>query len=531
MNDTAMFRWGFVCLSAAAIACSSAKAGPAVTETSDAGAPEPAAAKAYLRVAHLSPDAPPVDICVAAHGSGNFSGPVFAAAGAPKGLAYANVTKYLDVPAAQLDVRIVAPDAPDCSKSLAGLPDYTNLPALPAGAHVTVAAEGEVAAGDVPFGLHAYIDEASVDADKARLRFVHASPGTGAVDVGLGGGVLFTPVFSDVAFGGTSAAASTDNGYVETAPLVNVEISARAHGTSTDVLSITPASLPAGAIATAFAVGVVGNGATPLKVLLCVDNAAPSGFLSSCSLVGGTPKRARIRVAHLSPDAPAVDVCVAQTGSGTFAGPLLHALGGVAGLSFPQVTTYVDFPIATYDLRIVAAPATACGSRAVPDTTGVALADGLVATVAALGDLDPAGSDPAFRLGVFVDDATVQPADGALRFVHASPGTPAVDVGLLGGKSFTAVFTDVAFGNVAAAGGPIDPHGYYVGAPMSMVTVAARPAGTSTDALTVPDVSLPSGAIATAFAIGGKTGDAAHPLSVLLCVDNAPPNGLLSSCQ
>ena len=37
------------------------------------------------------------------------------------------------------------------------------------------------------------------------------------------------------------------------APLANVEISARAHGTTSDVLDVKGASLPSGAIATAFA--------------------------------------------------------------------------------------------------------------------------------------------------------------------------------------------------------------------------------------------------------------------------------------
>ena len=43
-------------------------------------------------------------------------------------------------------------------------------------------------------------------------------------------------------------------------------------------------------------------------------------------------------------------------------------------------------------------------------------------------------------------------------------------------------------------------------------------------------VSLPAGAIATAIAIGGKTGQSKNPLAVLLCVDNATPTGLLSAC-
>lgn len=255
--------------------------------------------------------------------------------------------------------------------------------------------------------------------------------------------------------------------------------------------------------------------------------------LSSCSMVGAAPERAHMRIAHLSPDAPPVDACIAATGTASFTGPLLHALGSSSGLAFPQVTTYVDLPVATYDLRIVLASATDCSTKAVPDTTGVAVTSGLSATVAALGDLSPsdAGSDPGFELAVFVDDTTVPSGQGALRLVHASPGTPAVDVGLGTGSSFTKVFSNVSFGKTAAAGSPIDANGYYVGAPFSAQTVTARLSGQSSDALTVPGVSLPAGAIATAFAVGGKTGSATNPLKVLLCVDSAAPNGLLASCM
>lgn len=502
----------------------------------DAGAPgdasspsdsSPPAATANVRVAHLSPDAPAVDFCLALHGSSTFQGPVLKGAGVAAGLSFASVTKYLAVPAAQYDVRLVAPGATDCTKSLAGLPDFTNLPALSSGASATIAAEGEVASGGVPFGLKAYVDDGSVSSGKAKLRFVHASPATPAVDVGVGGGVLFTPVFSNVAFG--AAGMGDANGYAEVDPLAGVELSARAHGSTSDAIAIKPATLPAGAIATAFAVGKIGDTKAPLKVLLCVDNAPPSGAQSACSLVGAAPQRAHVRVAHLSPDAPAVDVCLAASGA-TFTGkPLLGALGAMGGLSFPQVTTYVDLPVQTYDVRIVAASATDC-TTGVFDKKGIAVTDGLSATIAALGDLTVAGSDPAFDLGVLVDDA-IAPTGGniSLRFVHASPGTPAVDVGLGSGSMFTKVFANVAFGHVASGTG-IDPNGYATAPALTNQTVSARLANASSDALVVPGVNVPAGAIATAFAVGGKTGDSVHPLKVLLCNDDAAPSGLLASC-
>ncbi|MFT3694560.1 MAG: DUF4397 domain-containing protein [Kofleriaceae bacterium] len=482
---------------------------------------------AHVRVAHLSPDAPAVDFCVASHGTNDFTGPILTQNGHLTGLPYANATKYFDLPADQYDVRIVAPNAPDCGTALGGLPDATNLPALADGVSATIAAEGLVAFGSPQaFTLKAYVDDTTVDATMAKLRFIHASPGTPAVDVGIGGGVLFTSVFSDIAYGNASV---TTNGYVTTAPIHAAEISARAHGSLTDALAIKPAELPAGAIATAFAIGQLSD--SSLRVLLCVDNAAPNALLSQCSVVGGTPERAHVRFAHLSPDTPAVDVCLAPAG-GEFTTSLLKTLQANDGLAYPQVTNYVDLPVGTYDARIIHATATGCATSAIPDTKNISIHAGATATVAAIGVLDPSGAaaaNPALKLAVFTDDTTVSNGQAKLRFIHASPGTPAVDIGLGSGVAFTKVFSNVSFGNIAVHA-PLDAAGFVETAPVSS-TVAARLAGDHNDALVTPAVTLAPNMIATAFAIGGKTGAATNPLAVLVCVDSAAPAGLLASCS
>lgn len=482
---------------------------------------------ARVRVAHLSPDAPAVDFCLAVAGSGKFSGPVLAGAGGLAGISYGKLTRYLDVPAAAYDVRLVAPASSDCSKSLGNLPDITDLPTLSAGTSATIAATGKLAHGGAPFTLRAYIDDAAPLADKAKLRFIHASPGTPNVDVGLGGGVAFSAVFADVAYGSFQP---HELGYVTTAPLTAVELSARATGTTADVLSIKPASLPAGAIATAFAIGELGSAATPLQVLLCNDSAPPHQIETECTAVGAAPERAKIRVAHLSPDAPAVDVCLAPAGSGAFTKPLLASLGARAGLAYPQVTEYVQLPVASYDVRIVLATETTCANPAVPDTSNVTLTRDLTATVAAIGALDrsgPAIADPGFRLAVYADSLTAAAGKAKLRFIHASPGTPNVDVGILA-PHFIRLFGNVEFGKVAVHGG-IDAQGYLEANPLN-ATIAARLANATTDALVIPNVSLPAGAIATAFAIGGKTGATTNPLRVLLCTDSVRTTSLLAQC-
>jgi hypothetical protein len=487
----------------------------------------PGADSARVRVAHLSPDAPAVDFCIAPAGTKDFAGPVLGGAGAPLGISYGNVTKYLDVEATRYDVRLVAPGAADCNRAL--VPDVTDLPELPAGASATIAATGKLdhdGTGE-SFALRAYIDDDSVPAGQAKLRFIHASPGTPPVDVGLGGGALFKPVFPNIPYG---RALTDGNGYVTTPPFTGAEISARLAGTLGDVLSITPAALPAGAIATAFAIGQVDNAKAPLGVLLCLDNSPAHGIETECSIVGAAPSRARIRVAHLSPDAPAVDVCL-KTAGGAYDRPVLASLGASGGLQYPQVTTYVELPTARYDLRIVrAGDPGGCANAAVADTAGVAIDKGVTATVAAIGVLDRSGAaahDPGFRLAVFADATATTAGKGKLRFIHASPGTPAVDVGLGVGHGFQRVFANVSFSNLGT-NAPLDSLGYIEASPFT-APVTARLAGATTDALTVPSVTLAAGQIATAFAIGNKTGSAANPLRVLLC-DDRKSAGLLTAC-
>jgi hypothetical protein len=479
-------------------------------------------ANARLRVAHVSPGAPAVDFCLALHGTTRFSGPVIAAAGRAAGLAYGTVTRYFEVAPGRYDVRLVAPGAAGCAQPLAGLDDFTRLPELAADASATIAAEGTLGGqGDAAFTLRGYADDAEAMPGMARLRLVHASPGTPPVDAGLGGGVRFAPVFRNVGFGAAVA--------VDTAPLSGAQLSARAHGTTDDVLAIPGVDLPDGAVATAFAIGQLDAAAAPLRVLLCLDGGEPDGVHSQCHIVGDAPHNAHLRIAHLSPDAPAVDVCLAPAGTQAFGAPVLRSLG-VPGLSYPQVTAYVALPPASYDVRVVHASTGSCATPAIPDTT-VAVAADLTATVAAIGDLEPAGAaahDPALRLAVFPDATAVGHGNIALRVVHASPGTAPVDAGVGTGAVFLRLFAGIAFGKVAVH--PPLANGYLETAPLSQATLTARLAGTSTDALSIPRVTLEAGSITTVFAVGGKTGQAANPLRFLVCSDNRPTDGMLASC-
>lgn len=225
---------------------------------------------AQVRVAHLSPDAPAVDFCLIPEG-GDPVGPVLEGAGADDGLAYPNVTGYLPVPAGTYGVRLLGADAASCDDDL-GIPDFTGI-AVTADTNYTVAATGLVTPtnNDEAFDLKAYVDNLEVAADKISVRFIHLSPDTPNVDVGLGAGQQFTPLFTNVAYGDVGQAGGED--YLEAGPLNDVTISARATGSTADALVLNGVDIPAGAVVTAFAIGNLDGTPAPLKALVCVDNA------------------------------------------------------------------------------------------------------------------------------------------------------------------------------------------------------------------------------------------------------------------
>jgi hypothetical protein len=166
---------------------------------------------------------------------------------------------------------------------------------------------------------------------------------------------------------------------------------------------------------------------TPMRRLFLLATAALALACGDDETATASP--VQLRVAHLSPDAPAVDVCLAPAGTGRFTGPVLEQAGGATGLSYAQVTRYLDVAAGTYDVRILAATAADCASPVVPDTTGATLPAGAAITVAATGLAAPGAGQPGFALVPLVDETQVAAGKAKVRFVHASPGTPPVDVG------------------------------------------------------------------------------------------------------
>ena len=231
---------------------------------------------------------------------------------------------------------------------------------------------------------------------------------------------------------------------------------------------------------------------------------------------GGAPTEGMLRVAHLSPGTPAVDVCVLPA-TGDPIGPVLKSLKDVDGLKFPEVTGYVALPAGTYGARIVAPNAADCSKALadLPDVTGIEVKAGGVYTAAATGVLlEPGAGDKPFAIELYQDDLTVAADKIRVRFIHASPDTPPVDVGLGKGEAFTPVWTNVSFPDVGLVGGKP----YVETAPLSAATLSARASGTKDDALVLDGVTIPAGSVVTVFAIGNLDGTPA-PLAVRACFD------------
>jgi hypothetical protein len=261
--------------------------------------------------------------------------------------------------------------------------------------------------------------------------------------------------------------------------------------------------------------------------------------------------RAFVRLAHLSPDLPAVDLCVAPHGTSDYQGPLLGRLanrdgGGGGGVSYPQVSAYLSVNAGQNDVRLVPAGAISCApdgadasvSPIIPESTDLPpLPANARVTLLVIGELSPAGSDAPLKLAVVADDVVLAGGSAVLRAVNAVPSLPAVDFGFgsfAGG--WQPLLTHVAFGAASAAAAPsdgtVDANGYLFILPLASQTVSARASsGATVDVAVASRFDIGLGSIATFVVIGGKTGDSGNPPALLLCIDNQPTGSLLSDCS
>lgn len=193
---------------------------------------------------------------------------------------------------------------------------------------------------------------------------------------------------------------------------------------------------------------------------------------------GGMDGDASLRVAHLSPDAPNVDVTV-------------DGNEVLSDVPFRTVSDYLGVAAGEHDITIAAADD---AETVVFDQTVTLEARGY--TAAAIGELAD-DTDHPFEVAL-LEDTTSPPADGEarVRLLHASPDAPDVDVTVA--SNDTTLFDDVAFGETPS--GTVQANDY---------TLEVRVATDADDGdiVNTYDVQLEGGTGYTAIALGYVTAD------------------------
>ena len=191
---------------------------------------------ASVRVAHLSPDAPNVDVYV--DGSAVL-----------EDVAFGTVSSYLDVPAGERQVEITA--AGDASTSV-----FDSALPVEADTDYTVAAVGEISEGaDQAFEVLPLTDDNSAPSEgNARVRLVHASPDAPAVDVTLESNG--SAVYDGVAYGESTYAEVPAGDYT-------LQVRGDTENNDGDVAASFDVSVAAGEVYSAFAAGYLTPGDDP----------------------------------------------------------------------------------------------------------------------------------------------------------------------------------------------------------------------------------------------------------------------------
>jgi len=249
-----------------------------------------------------------------------------------------------------------------------------------------------------------------------------------------------------------------------------------------------------------------------------------------------------IRLAAFSPDSDAVDYCLAPHGTTDYVGPILYGIGpqlsvdGSKGLQFGETSIYVSTTPGYYDVRIVPAGAISCATNVIATDSSIGyFAQDAYQTLVLAGDATTAGSDPSIDVIRLTDSLSVT-GYAKFRFVHVSPGLPSLDLGFgsLDDSDFKALFSSVAYGatGMSSSYGTVDANGYLTTSAWSDQTLSLHTSvGATSDSLTAEYVDLEAGSLASFWAIGGKTGDTQHPLSLVRCLDNGTVSGYLAPCQ
>lgn len=218
--------------------------------------PATAASKAMVRAAHLIPDAPAVDILV--------NGGVVL-----EGVTFKAVSDYLMVDAGSYTISV---NAAGTATELLTI-DAT----VAAGKAYTVAAIGTLDAADTENPrLAAFVDDPIAMSDTAKLRVIHASPTTPAVDVNLKGAAAADAPVKNLAFPDATDYLSLPG---DTYDFI---VYPTGGDPASPALDLSGTTLENGKNYTVFAVGLLaGTGDQALGVVVAVDGTLPDSATES----------------------------------------------------------------------------------------------------------------------------------------------------------------------------------------------------------------------------------------------------------
>lgn len=206
--------------------------------------------------------------------------------------------------------------------------------------------------------------------------------------------------------------------------------------------------------------------------------------------VMGQDGEAQVRIAHLSPDAPAVDVLVDNETV-------------LEGAEYRDVSDYLNVSAGEHSVTIQTSE-----NESVVFEQNVTFESDTQYTAAALGSVE----NDTFNVSVFEDDfETPGEGNATVRLIHASPDAPAVSV--MTSDANTTLFENVSFGNASD----------YQSVEAGDYTLNVLPANqTDGEAVATADVTLESGTAYSAIAVGYLSPDEApadEEFEVLLVTD------------
>lgn len=365
---TTRSRTGMIAISAA---LATVMAVPAITAAQDE-----TMADAQIRVLHGA-DAPAVDIWLN---------------GAPgvTDLAFGEDTGYVELPAGEYQIQVVPAGA-----TLEEGPVVVDATVpFEAGTMTTIVATGSLDTGVVP---QLVTDDPNPSADMAEIKVGHMSWDAPAVDIWANGEVAVP----GLEFPNVAGPLSLEGGAYD----FDVAVA----GTEDIAIDIPEITLDNGVAYSVYAIGSLANES-----------------LTAVALVDADTRQANVRVAHLSPDAPAVDVFV-------------NGAAALEGVAYGAISEYLSVAPGEYQIQV--APEGAGAEAAVIDAM-LTFAPGSWTTIAAANNV--ANIAPL----VFSDAAPV-PVEGVaqLRAYHASADAPKrVDIAADGAAKNEAAVKKLRFG-------------------------------------------------------------------------------------